>query len=277
LPTKPHIHGPAFLPASIYLWRHLLYLVLHGLISLVDVGDDGFIAYALEIGTAHRYLYGNWLTEQEIPVRPQGGQPLIAELTGVDSGEETLNTNFNVVVQVDKAPDVDHDDVRAVFKLPRPSKIHHFVAGTLANALQGTLKPIAGKPVALSGIRIFEYTFQDSGDVHLTQASGTEPLWMCPGAVRAKGQTLKVAVLHIYDQPGEDMLDHTQHTLDEFKKSAAFLGTDITLSNAVIAGPQTSSLPGLLPAETTSRTINPPNLRRFWRRKEFHDGRAGSI
>lgn len=234
---------------------NLLYVVLHGLISLVDNGK-GFIAYALEIGNDHRYLYGNWLTEEQIPPKPSGGQPLIAELVGVDEGDAELDQTLNVVVQIDRAPDVDHAAVRAVFKLPRPNKIHHFIAGNLGGlkaATDGLIAsaPVIGKPVALSGIRVFEYAFSDNDDVHLTQAVGTDPLWLCPGPVRAKGSTAKVAVLHIYDQPGEAMQNEEQHTLDEFQKSAAFLGANIILANPVPAGPVTMLLPGLLPGEVS--------------------------
>jgi len=159
---------------------------------------------------------------------------------------------LNVVVKRDVAPDVDHPDVRAVFRLPRPSKIHHFTAGHLpANALQGTLNPIIGVPVALSGIRVLEYTFQDHDAVHLTQASGTKPLWMCPGPADVFRSNLSVSILHIYDQPGEEMDDTSRHTMDEFKKSASFLGADITLGSAITAGLPTGSLPGLLPGETS--------------------------
>ncbi len=237
---------------------NVLYVVLHGLISLVDNGK-GFIAFALEIGNDHRYLYGNWLTEEQIPPKPPGGQPLIAELVGVDEGDASLNQTLNVVVEIPQAPDVDHEAVRAVFKLPKPSKIHHFIAGNLKglnlppngpNGPQASAQ-VVGKPVALSGIRVFEYTFQKSDDVHLTQAVGTNPLWLCPGPVQAKGSTSKIAVLHIYDQPGEAMKNEAQHTLDEFQKSAAFLGANITLAQPVDAGPVTTLLPGLLPAEVS--------------------------
>jgi|ERR1044071_1226724 hypothetical protein len=246
------------IPPAAPATQNILFVVLHGLISLVDIGK-GFIAYALEIGNDHRYLYGNWLTEEQIPPRPQGGQPLIAELVGVDPGEAGLDQALNVVVEIDQAPDVDDEAVRAVFKLPKPSKIHHFIAGTVSGLKPATEapetmppdKPVLGKPVALSGIRVFEYTFTDSDNVHLTQAVGTDPLWLCPGPVRAKGSTANVAVLHIYDQPGEAMKNEEQHTLDEFRKSAAFLGANIVLADPVSAGPVTMLLPGLQPGEVS--------------------------
>jgi len=231
---------------------NILYVVLHGLISLVDVGGSGFIAYALEMGDDHRYLYGNWLTEHEIPQRQQGAQPLIAELTGVDPGTATLDTSKDVILKSVTAPDVDHQDVRAVFRLPRPLKIHYLVPGKLpAGNLQGDVNRVVGKPTALSGLRVFEYTFAESGKVHLTQASGTTPLWLCPGPVPVKSQNFKLSVLHIYDQPGEELLGHLKHTKDEFKKSAAFLGADLSLDQAVkTTTDPIIPLPGMLMGET---------------------------
>jgi hypothetical protein len=47
------------------------------------------------------------------------------------------------------------------------------------------------------------------------------------------------------------MKNEAQHTLDEFQKSAAFLGANISLAQPVAAGPVTALLPGLLPAEVS--------------------------
>src|SRR4029077_20057404 len=91
----------------------VLYVVLHGLISLVDIGT-GFLAFALDMQDQHRYLFGNWLTEDEIPARSTGSQPLTAELVGVDAGNKRLDSDQNVIVEIDKVPDPDHQDVRAV-------------------------------------------------------------------------------------------------------------------------------------------------------------------
>jgi len=44
--------------------ENVLYVILHGLISLVDVGDAGFNAYMFDMGTDHRYLYGTFRIEK---------------------------------------------------------------------------------------------------------------------------------------------------------------------------------------------------------------------
>jgi hypothetical protein len=232
----------------------VLYVFLHGLISLVDIGT-GFLAFALDMQDQHRYLFGNWLTEDEIPARSKKGQPFTAELVGVDAGKALLDSDQNVIVEIDKVPKPDHKDVRAVFKLPRPAVIHHFIPGNLAaNGLKGKGK-VQGKPVALSSIRIFEYTFSgDPKQVQLIPAPGAEFLWQCEGLQPVNGTNKRVGVLHIYDQPGTDM--NKAHNINEFNKSAVFLGTDLSLKAAVAVTPTTSAAvaaklpPGLILAET---------------------------
>ena len=66
-----------------------------------------------------------------------------------------------------------------------------------------------------------------------------------------KGKHIEGCRSRIHDQPGEAMKNSAQHTLDEFQKSAAFLGANITLAQPVAAGPVTALLPGLLPAEVS--------------------------
>src|SRR5258708_7968312 len=80
--------------------ENILYVVLHGLITLVDVGRDGFLAYLLYRDDEHVYLYGDWLFEKEIPQPSLGLWPLEATLTNViafpaKDGENTLNPTQN--------------------------------------------------------------------------------------------------------------------------------------------------------------------------------------
>src|SRR5229473_5533224 len=82
-----------------------LYVVLHGLISLIDIGADGFIAYVVDIGAEHKYLYGNWLTESDIPKKEEGGPPLYATLLGVEKGHSDIDCKKNAVLKVSRLPD----------------------------------------------------------------------------------------------------------------------------------------------------------------------------
>ena len=70
--------------------ENVLYVVLHGLITLIDVKRKGFIAHVLDIGDDHKYLLGEWLQEQDIPERKRGTAPLRATLINVKKGRGKL-------------------------------------------------------------------------------------------------------------------------------------------------------------------------------------------
>src|SRR5689334_16860490 len=156
--------------------ENILYVVLHGAICLVDVGASGFKAYLIDMGDEHAYLYGDWLFEKLIPQKAKGQWPLEANLEGVDSspkviGQNTLDPNENVIVNISAPPSEPYPNNRALIYLPRPRKIYNFVSGKLAaNSILGTkddIKKIEGNPVDVSGIRVFEYTFTDKDKVAL--------------------------------------------------------------------------------------------------------------
>jgi hypothetical protein len=119
--------------------------------------------------------------------------------------------------------------VRAAIGLPRPRKIHHFILGDLApGALAGDTGSLVEVPTQISGIRVFEYGFSNSSQVRL-QAGPNNVLWQCPKP--APVLNTSVAVLHIYNEPGEEM-PHQQaadHNLQEFNRTLSYLGAKLTL------------------------------------------------
>ncbi|HEX3093539.1 MAG TPA: hypothetical protein VHW72_12995 [Candidatus Angelobacter sp.] len=256
--TSLDASAPATTPTNV------LYVVLHGLISMVDIGAGGFIAYLLDMKEDHVYLYGDWLTEQDFPTRGKGQRPVVASLQGVDAamlnqGTNTIDPALNVVVKVQKAPPITDVRVRAVLNLPRPQNIRYCISGTLLpNSLKGAAGPITSlvaTPPRLCGIRIFEYTFDDATKVQLLAEDGTK-LWACPEAkLLAPIDNKNIAVLHVYDEPKDRFPDEdtaTKHNQDEFNLSFAFLGVPLELvkvpQDAVPAGP----MPGLDPGELDS-------------------------
>jgi hypothetical protein len=248
---------------------NVLYVVLNGLISLVDMDLDGFDAYLLDRGDEHRYLYGTFLIEDEIPKREAGKEPLRAELLGVDDGSEHLSTGHNALVETDKTKlQSNSDKVRAVFSLPRPAKIHHFVLGQVdSTSFTGNDRSkFVRPPLNLSSIRVFEYTFASRDKVGLRSSGpqGGRFLWTCPAPVILPDRNL--AVLHFYDSPGSPLTDPSAHTTEEFNTSTAFLGVDLQLAKPTMppAGSATLPLlPGLLPGETVCLSMREEFVLKF--------------
>jgi hypothetical protein len=256
------------MPASV-IKENILYVVLHGLITLIDVKEKGFLAHVLEIGSDHQYLMGDWLQEAEIPEREKGRAPLQASLTNVDPGTATLNPDTNAVLKLESLPPDTSSEVRAVLRLPRPRKIYNFVVGKLPKgALAGDVKRLVRVPEQISGTQVFEYTFQDKGQVALVSDSG-RALWK-PKALavttdpaasdEAPARKLSVAVLHVYDEPGirlpgNALRDLEDHNRREFRLSSIFLHSDLDLVKNM-AQPEDFNRdaipPGLLPGEVTN-------------------------
>jgi hypothetical protein len=250
------------MPKKSSVEENVLYVVIHGLVTLIDVKEKGFLAHMLEIGDEHEYLLGDWLEEAAIPERKTGKEPLRATLTQVDSGPAQLDPGQNAVLKLNSVPADTSSNVRAVLRLPRPRKIYNFVRGKLrANALNGDLSRLVRTPNEISGVAVFEYTFQDKERVALVTDSGTG-IWKPKGLafVSVPGGDLAVAVLHVYDEPGirlrgdaiEDMAGHNRR---EFKLSSEFLASNLEL----VKDTETPFLllkddvpPGLLPGEVTN-------------------------
>jgi hypothetical protein len=244
--------------------KNILYVVLHGLITLVDVGEKGFIAFLLDMGKEHKYLVGDWLVETEIPKRKYWKRPLHAVLENVDkeqiSAQNFLDPDQNAVAKQSQPPDVMHSQVRAVFNLPRPHSIQHFTIGKVtAGTIRDDLQELVKEPSHLAGIRVFQYTFQnpkrpDSPLLHkLHRKSDLPPLWQCPEELALvkddKGQLFNVAVLHIYNQPGAKLPPGSPHNREEFNNSASLLGTQVTLVQDTVPDNEKKLPAGILQGE----------------------------
>jgi hypothetical protein len=258
--------------------ENILFVVMHGFISLVDTGgkEDAFLAYVLDMGDEHAYLYGDWLYEEEFPLRMPGQLPLMLELQGVDSyspnAKNTLDTKVNVVVEVAEVPYLDNSAILAVIQMPRPRAIYYAISGDIQkDSLKGTVDDIGkiqGKPEQVSGIRIFVYTCPDFKKVQLISqlTNDTDPLWHAPKLTEgnpAKFPDRNVFVLHIYDEPPITMSteDAQAHTMEEFNKSLEMMNVAVQMTKK--AGPL--ELPNPLPPDLEgliSEELSTLNIRR---------------
>lgn len=253
--------------------ENVLYVILHGLVSLVDIGDAGFNAYMFDMGTDHRYLYGTFRIENDIPERNVGKDPLIFKLDSVNAAtkttDNTLHPNLNVVIQLNgRTVPIDLPDVRAVIRLPRPRMIYYYTCGELppGSIPEDTSGLVNGvSPKYISETRVFEYTFSGSQKPQLLAGDPPvgDPVWRLPDDLAPAGNR-NVAKLHFYDEPGEPFDDDSvaeQHARDEFALGTKRLGLPLTLTEA---SPRNLSEPpddiqrqlgleilGILPEETT--------------------------
>jgi hypothetical protein len=271
--TSPHVPPPP---------ENILFVVMHGFISLVDTGgkEDAFLAYILDMGDEHAYLYGDWLYEEEFPIRSPGQLPLVLELQGVDSypqnAKNTLDTTVNVVVEVAEVPYLDDPAILAIIHLPRPRAIYYAISGDIQkDSLKGTVddvKKIQGKPTQVSGIRIFVYTCPDFDKVQLmsTLTNDTDPLWHAPKLTEGNPAKFpdhtpppprNVFVLHIYDEPPVTMSteDAQAHTMEEFNKSLEMMRVAVQLTKEAgdlePPNPLPPDLEGLISEELSTLNI----------------------
>lgn len=237
---------------------HVLYVLFHGLICLVDVGKLGFIAHLIDMGRDHKYLAGEWLIEREFPEK----QLTRLQLVGVTPGHGPhghLDPALNAIVRVSKAPAGNEAPLRAIITLPRPERITHGVQGTLQDtALDGNMSKFSTRPTIVSGLTIFEYKFDKFEDVGLVYEDGTSFV-DCPKPA-GPPHSKCVSVFHVYDEPPRTMPD--QHHLDEFNLSLQLLSAgDISLNNASVASEPNDNLPdGLIRGETSTLDERPKDV-----------------
>jgi hypothetical protein len=235
-----------------------LYLLMHGLVCLVDVGKLGFLAYLIDVGEDHKYLTGEWLIEKEIPAAEEEYENRL-QLVGVTPGCATLSTKFHAILRMRQAPVGNEVPMRAIITLPRPKCIYYGVQGKLQDtALTGNLSKFLAKPTTVSGLTIFTYDFVDFKQVAIVKENGAVFV-ECPKPSGKEGDP-KVSVFHIYDEPAEVL--PTEHNLREFNLSLKLLDADgIELVNASVA-PQTDdfTLPGLLFGETETLDLRPDRV-----------------
>lgn len=252
----------------------VLYVVLHGLICLVDAGktgskDNGYVAYLNEMGSEHRYMCGDFLSEIPMDLGSTGYTQFL-DLVNVEwatkTADNTLSTANNAIVRLTNLPTPSPADVRVVIGLPRPNRISYFIVGDLApNALQGDIAALVQPPPKqISGIRVFEYSFKDFHLVRL-QSGPRTIVWECPEPVSINGKNINVAVLHIFNEPPEELPTQqaADHNLREFNRTLNYLGAKLALT-----------IPGTVPDPDNSM---PPDGMIFEERAALDDRRKFAL
>jgi hypothetical protein len=196
-----------------------LYVLFHGLISLVEAPKDEFRAYALAIGSEHDYRFGTWL--REAPLR-QGTR---AVLRGVSASPKkplnSLNPKLHPVIKLKRLPDDKDKRIWAAFTLPRPRRIHYHGRGQAA-ITRADLLIFPTKKV--SGLTVLEYKITGPfEDLELRSSDGKNVLWKAASFTEFPKGGPKIATLHIFNSPPAPNVTRT-HSTDEFALSTAFLG-----------------------------------------------------
>jgi hypothetical protein len=236
----------------------LLYVVTHGLISLVRKKDGSFDALMISM-EGHRFLAGTWLNERPIAE----GE---FDLTGVGDDATALPSDFppgapqldrtrNVVLPVKQVPGLG-PDVRTIIHLPKPIAVHSYFKGDISGSLTGNKTALAAVSKTLSGVQVLVYSMTDFDNAPpaLTARASMEPHSWSP--VPGRISDPPVAVLHLFNEPPADFVelaseeDQQDHNVKEFNKSTALLGANLTLTQQAVAESKDEEpIPGLLGLE----------------------------
>ncbi len=219
-----------------------LYVFLHGLISLIDVKDetqDGFFGLVIDMGDAHSYRGGDWLTELPLPANS------ILELQGVTPGKGTIDRSKVTVVPTPSLFPLPQ--LYATLRFPRPESVRSLLRVTIPSAeISGKgLTAVKKKPGAgftVASLQILEYKYKKAGDVAL-RAPGEGKRFWGPAIPTKK----KVATLHFFAEPERDVAP--RHGKDEFLASCRlFPGFDVSLKKAQVLN-RTTPEPGEFPSD----------------------------
>ncbi|MBL8229627.1 MAG: hypothetical protein JNL98_14150 [Bryobacterales bacterium] len=220
-----------------------LYVVVHGLVTLVKRKDGKFHGYFVEM-PEHEYLAGSWLNERPIPDRT------VLELEGVREGTADWDREKNLVVKVQSDLDKAGVGLRRVI-LPAPKVLHPVFTQDISANLVGDLSGLSSKNLSVK--TVFEYEVERFRDVRLTGRKHAR-FWQ-PAIRRVQPADNAVAVLHLFDEPRR-MPSRRNHFTDEFKKTFVLLGWQSTGINDTIDATQARRQPTPCPGI---------------HRREFHD------
>ena len=214
-----------------------LYVVFHGLVSLIeDLEHDNFHALLLDMPD-HRMAAGHWLTEVSI----RRGAKLVLPEIEVVKGTAKLDPTQYLVIETERVnPQTYQSRVFAEITLPRPDQILPFSTVNLsAKQLLGNLPDYTIGAIAES--TVFVYQMSDA-HVTLMDAAGNRVF----RSVFAP--SIRAYSLHILNEPEGEATD--QHSIGEFNLSTELLNSNLQLTTPAITLPTVSVPPkGLDPAE----------------------------
>lgn len=211
-----------------------LYVVCHGLITLVRRKGSFFQGFFVDMGDEHEYLAGSWLNERPIP--PHAELELLPQGLAIGHGDLDPDKCLHVKVQGDI-------DARAAgmrrIKLPLPKTVHHLFTGKIA---ESTLSdPSLPSSTNMSAVTVFEYDVEKFSSPILVSMDGVE-FWAAV-ARTFSGDRRKVATLHLYNEPRN--VPDEAHLLLEFKKSFELLGHRLEISEKIEITRQDKPVPCL--------------------------------
>jgi len=230
----------------------LLYVVLHGLVSMVEIQDKIHL-YLLNMGKDHRYLAGTWLAETDV------AHGTFSELLGVSKdGHAGVDPVANPVLKLTALPPRNQDDVLGVIVVPRPRKLYSLDRGTIT--ITTGQEHLVSEPETLSGVRVLEYVVK--GGFAGVEIKGTGFQYTLDHFSRFANEA-GVAAIHIYDMPGGEV--GPNHHVDEFAVSSKVLGAPIEIGEAVQIVEESTLPPGLSnlelkPLDSRSSDISAPLL-----------------
>ena len=194
-------------------------VLFQGLVSLVEF-QDGYIAYVLGM-TEHRNAAGEWLCETELP---KGGQ--FELVVPGSAGKESLDAATTLIVEAKLTAEAIKRFVYCQIKLPKPDKITPFWTGT---ADKENFKNFGGfvgakgeTSVSFSALLLFEYSSGAPENAALKLQGEVDPYW----TPRFTDGDDSIGVLNVFATP-EVSPKNPNHQVEEFNRSAKFLGSDI--------------------------------------------------
>lgn len=202
----------------------ILYVVLHGLVSIVETTNE-FLLYLIDMEEDHRYLAGTWLGEKEVSRNTN------SQLSGVDDGGEGVDPVSNPVIKLQQAPSRNHPKVFGVIRLPKPRKLYSLDRGEIkiTAGFNNLLQP----PATLSAVRVLEYRVTEGfGGVRMKPLQGDEGFAWVPEHHTTFHSGARIAALHIYDMPGGEV--PVDHHVREFAISSEVLGAPIAIDKQIV-------------------------------------------
>ena len=223
---------------------NMLYVVFHGLVSLIeDSSQNRFHALLLGMD-GHRVAAGHWLTERTIP---QGAR---MELTGVEAGSASLDQTQNVVVTTNQLDTTALSQfLYAEIVLPKPMRALSFSGVDVSSKLQGNSVSAVSSKV-FSATQVFEYKLTVPNATLASQLTspGADFSFTALSGIALPNSTISVTTIHVVNEPEQDVDD--AHILEEFRRSALILNSDLSMNAPVLFPSPAGPLPpGLLKGE----------------------------
>ncbi len=211
--------------------KNILYVVFHGLISIVEnTTTKKFRAYILSMGDEHRYLFGDWLREIDIPAG-FAGKLVVSGRKGKHGGH--LDASQRPTVQAAKiglktCVDEKHDSIHARILFPQPDNVFYVNRGALD--LKSGSEALKYPDVKTNaGATVFAYYLPNQNDFYGSFLASEHSVnkWEADSLTTTTREdtTYRVAALHIFSNPRR--ATSADHSLKEFSLSAQVLGAPV--------------------------------------------------